>query len=391
MEESPKKIKLIPPQFFQAKLSPVKTTPQKIADKTEILTAYGYIHELTATLTSKRSGARYLNFLLQTAPEKYTRVVSFAPDSHRDILSRSAGKELSLEFSNVKYTESRQQFGEQDIKINSGTKIKPVMADFQCAAPPLLFTDLEAVEGLRDGARINVHGKIQKQSECEEINGVNKQDNFLMDQTASIRLAAWDTLIDIFQLDHYYSIEKATVRTWQDSKYLSTSVDTIVKNVDAFEIPDGISLPEDNMSQDITVSVVSIVLSKHLQCEKCNHLLDCPPEEKATKDTFVRCQCGSMQRKKHMDIIFRGSAELVSRDQKLSAVFTKAALMNTVNVLDPTRYGYQLEVPTDISAEQLQTVFLLEEEFSVKIDMSAKIIHSVTFTNLAANATDDNK
>ena len=247
------------------------------------------------------------------------------------------------------------------------SKITPVTVKFKYAAQQLEYTNINDIEKMKNGAKINIAITVIKENEISVVAGLHKQDKFVADRTGVIRMDMWQEKLKLLKTNMSYIIEGVFVKSWQEKNCLSLAKDSNIQQIDHLDIPKEITTSLVDDEEKLQVRVHSVCITKHLQCTKCNALWDDPTDNLEMPGAFLTCTCKTMQLRNQMQIVFRGNAEVDCQDiqmDTINAILTKTALLNFIRTIVQQEFQIDdIANPLQMKPEEIQAIILTEEHF----------------------------
>lgn len=237
-------------------------------------------------------------------------------------------------------------------------------------------------------AKLSAYGYIHQLSAiCISRKGtqrLQRQEKILSDNRGNVTLCVFEEQIEQLQINKFYQISQVKVHSWGTKKSLSTSRNTIIKTIQLFEITKVFVIELPQQLQKMQVAVQSINIRKHLKCNQCENLLECPDRDNSTGDSLIQCVCNNLQKQRSMELQFQGSAEVLNGHTKLHVTFTRNSLLELAQNIDPEQYGIDIDEPLHILPSELQTILLMEPEITIEINSDTKVVHGINIENESA-------
>ena len=330
------------------------------------------------THTAKNGKTKYCVFKLQIAETMYIRCVTFNPQSHRDNLVTAASLEDAVILKDAMYSPSQDDFTKQDATLDYRTKILPTTIEsYDYCEEQVHFLNLSSLVGKKNGASVNICVKVISEETQKEINCSKHQNKAIADETGTGRLATWADASSAIQVGHSYKIFELVVKTWNDTKYLSTTHDTEFIPIDDLTIPESLAASSQLLATEtVTATLDSITITKHHKCKNCGLLLDVEESAKLVKCT----SCGTLQKKDAMYIFYRGSLSGTDTitSKAISPTITNEAICDFANKVSLKNAPFQ-DV-SKISCEELQTILLLQDEITLSMDKKTNVVDCISLT-----------
>lgn len=128
---------------------------------------------------------------------------------------------------------------------------------------------------------------------------LTKREGVIADKSAAIKITLWENQTQKVQVSKSYQFQNVTVRLWDNKKFLSTSVSTIIN-----EIPDIGPLPAQNLDdlQDSKqhFSIISV------SCKLTKQCLACKAEITSMNPELTTYKCTSCLMRQNVSTIVQG-------------------------------------------------------------------------------------
>lgn len=294
-----------------------------------------YIHDLTEIKTSANNNL-YFNLQLQTEEESF-RAVCYSPDKHKSLKAKA---ETSSPIKITNYQKKRNKYTSDDeIHMSKRTKLSdPLEKQSNSDVKPLnaLFSDksfstVENVATAKVQQQVNLQGRITFQGNNETLiakgKTLKKQEAYLTDDTASIRLVLWEDDIKKVTSGQSYQLMKVRIRLYNDAPYVTLNKQSTINPAELkITRSDDQEVKSEHELKTVLLPADGVQsITRYLSCNSCKTRI----EEKDKK--VLKCaQCGLSHLKQkcctriYAKAIFKTDKEpisLVLFDDKLKALY----------------------------------------------------------------------
>lgn len=244
----------------------------------------GYVHKVSEVHSPTR-GNPYFDFNLQLSPSKVVRGICYSPEK-RAKLKETQEKKIPVKIDNVQASVARRRASEEEYTVKKKSRITPCTASFPCndAFSQTTFP-IADISQISDFQAINVNAKVLSVGKQSIVNVRGKQlvklDVVIADETASTKLVLWENNFQLVE-NCSYAINYVTVRSFNDSKYLSTTkYSTIIPIQDIKHAAQAIT---QQYGQKTAGKVLAIQMTQFKVCPLCNTKVQSPEDSSgATK------------------------------------------------------------------------------------------------------------
>ena len=225
----------------------------------------------TKSVHTPTKGNVYFDFNLQLSPSKVVRGVCYSPEK-RAKLKETQQKKIAVKIDNVQASIARRRASEQEYTVKKRSRITPSTVPFPYNETFSQTTfSISDIDDISDFQAINVNAKVLSvgQQSTLKVRGktLHKVDAIIADQTASIKLVLWENIFTLVE-NKTYAIKDVTVRTFSDSKYLTTTKYSTIIQIDDMEKTAPPTAQQ--YGKKITGKVVAVQVTHFQICPFCN-------------------------------------------------------------------------------------------------------------------------
>ena len=234
--------------------------------------------------------------------KKMVRVISFAPQLRKDFTNaKESGEEILLRDCIIQQSKFNSQL---EVLANSRTKIlkspKRFKIDENVVQTTSTSDDLDIiVSDLHDLAvnqRVNIVGKVvhmdapmKIQSSTSDKGCLLKQDFTLADSTAATRAVLWEEKVACIELHQSYKFSNATVRQFNQKKYVSLSANCRIEKIDDIGDVDSTLLIDQHESPCRLIKGEIITVIRHDTYSACRMCKSKLPDASANLLKCTKC------------------------------------------------------------------------------------------------------
>lgn len=266
----------------------------------------GFVSNVSPQKKSRSKGFPFFNFTIQTESTTAKSVVCYYPSKQAEIKSYAESGE-AVKLLNVGQKRNLFDPEKMDVVVNKRSKIEPAQNSeitFECNTMREndTTTKIENINSIAENVIICVNGRLAFQMDSVEKVMVRGHEMEMMerciitDNAGSIRITLWEGHINSVQNNVCYHLTNVRVKEYDNRKYLTTTLNTIIKEVKE-EFPYSTEEELNNLFQIVTVVAETIEMmdgvKKQYSCKKCGKILT-----EVTSDVvkIMTCKyCGVLQ------------------------------------------------------------------------------------------------
>ena len=232
-----------------------------------------------------------LRFTLQTDAETTKRTILFDMSQAAKVREKhSSGEPIKIKRALLEQP-TNKNFAE--IVVNSRSVIEdpqPEDVNFARKEALLKITKISDIPSKCPDEMISVQGKLTFSSKIRLVQSYGKQtklaeENYISDNTGTVKLTLWENWINEFETagGKFIKIFNLVVKEFEGKKYLATSVDTFMTELEN---------PIENVVIKIPNQVKEVVIKEVTGVGKFNYTMMCPTCQKqnpAKVDPIVTC------------------------------------------------------------------------------------------------------
>lgn len=236
----------------------------------------GYVHKVSEIHTPTKSNP-YFDFNLQLSPSNVVRGVCYSPEK-RSKLKETQQKKIAVTIDNVQASIAKRRASEQEYTIKKKSRITPSTVQFpyndsfsQTTFPIIDIDDISNYQAINVNAKVL---SVGKQSTIR-VRGKTlvKVDVIIADETASIKLVLWENNFTLVE-NNTYAMNDVTVRTFNDSKYLTTTKYSTIIQID--DLKRTAPATAQQYGKTITAKTIAVHLTHSQICPFCNNKIQSP-------------------------------------------------------------------------------------------------------------------
>ena len=280
--------------------------PSDITGPQSNVTIRGVVTDISPIKESKRdSRLKYFTGKI-TDGKKTLRMVSFRP-KFRDELQNIAGAGQSVAISECEVKASASSALEVISSRASGVKKcekKFDLPDDLSKIDPetAVSVKLEELQGLCVNQVVNVKVKVCTVNDAEDVSHkgswrqLTKQDCMVVDHSNAVRAVLWTTKVGCFEEGRSYEVKNATVRVYNDIKYLSLSEKSELMKIDDIGVVVQLDQSELETVNSVVLNgeIVSVVaVEEYRSCISCGSKIK---DEAVASVTVVCTRCAAVMK-----------------------------------------------------------------------------------------------
>ena len=190
----------------------------------------------------------------------------------------------------------------------------------------------------------------------------------LADQTATIKMPLWQDNIKKVTPGLSYQIMNALTTTYKNEIQLSSTSNTIFKEVDNLE--DAKEATEEIPKEPIKFvgTVQCCKIETNVKCCNCNKSMECEKDGQSTP-TIVKCNhCNSKQKYSNANIVKKISLQMINENKEVRKFVAFGDVLNAYII------NQSIQNQTD---EELETHFLLQPSITINHEENGDMISNI--------------